>query len=44
MTSVGREKKGRGDGGEVEGRIVIAQRISIYQRERTKGEKLLRSN
>lgn len=33
MTSVGREKKRLEGGREVEGRIVIAQRLSIHQRK-----------
>lgn len=46
MTSVGREKKRLERGREVQGRIVIAQRLSIHQRKvqqkRKKGEKPLR--
>lgn len=36
MTSVGREKKRLQGGREVEGRIVIAQRLSIHQRKAQK--------
>lgn len=39
MTSVGREKKRLEGGREVEGRIVIAQRLSIHQRKEQLKEK-----